>query len=690
MHNSGKLSLTVQEKLNEAISRGLQAYLAVPVDKRQELESQGMNLSSAIYEHILPVITQTQVHSLLIIMEEGIGNMVMLTPTIKLLKNTHPLLKIAVWCKEPAAQVIRGWELVDKVITNYDGGFYDLAFLTIWSQNTATNFEGVLKNRCKATMQVNLRTFHESIQHAGIADFLGASTAMCLPHCQVATGEEAKFVDIGLRASTDLDSDLNIQPYICFGDTTLRIPGWEVKRWPYYVELAEKIYKKFPQYRIVLIGDKEDLEEARTKKWPGNVTLNMMGVLNIPQLAYLLKGAEMYIGNDTGPTHIAAAVGTKTFAIFAPTMVSKNKPIGPNVTIINKRFACSPCQYTERFAICECIKEITADYVYDLIFHPEGNKDKRTKVMLVGDFSGGALRNEIYIKSTLEKEFHCKVIPFEYRVYQKKTNPVDATYELFNQAMHHEPDMVLICGGQNIVPEVLMHFNFFLPRTKLINWYVDCRNEVEPWFRLLSSVCHKSYWSTGSPDLLSQVFSQTQRPCEFLPIVPDDKEFYPMDLEKTIDVLFVGTPHSKPRIQLLEYLVDNGIKPTIYGQGNWPDKLKPYAKPGVFGKDFVKLLNRAKIVLNTNVINTVPLYFSDRVFQPMSVKTVGLNQYIPNLEDMFEDGKHMRFFKTHEECLIGIKELLGDKELRKTISEEGYKLYKEKYTLKHILQRVFD
>ena len=50
---------------------------------------------------------------------------------------------------------------------------------------------------------------------------------------------------------------------------------------------------------------------------------------------------------------------------------------------------------------------------------------------------------------------------------------------------------------------------------------------MEDWFAQLSSQCDKPFWSTGDPYLLSGVFGKQQKPCEFLPITPDDKAFFP-------------------------------------------------------------------------------------------------------------------------------------------------------------------
>jgi len=690
--NNGKLAQALEEHITKAVGHALHKYTSLDPNKRLELEQQGINISRVITDEIMPAVNQLHVKRLLIIMEEGIGNMVMLTPALRMLKHVNPLLEVTVWGKEPAVQVIKGWDIVDHVITDFDFTHYDLCYYTIWSTKTKQTYKGILEQFCKNHLDSELSpNRHESVQHNLIADFLGAYGDIAEPHCEtVADGVEYGSFMRKVRKHV-IDPEDATLPFIVFGDTSLRLPdgGWDAKRWPHYHELAELIRRKFPHYRIIMIGDGEDRKEAERMTWPENVTLDLMGKLNIKELASLIKLAKLYVGNDTGPTHIAAAVGTKTYAIFAPTILGKNMPVGKDVTIINKQFPCSPCQYTERFKTCECIKEITAQEVYETIFFP---KEKKKKVILAGDFSGGALRNELYIKATLEKDFGMKVIPFEIRALAKKTNPGDATYELVSKSLHHNPDYVIICGGHDVVPDILIQISHFLPKTKVLNWYADQRGEIEQWFVRLCMACHASFWTTGFPIWLSKIFSQTQKPCLFLPITPDSKSFFPInDVEKDIDVLFVGAPHSADRVNVLKHLIDNGINVQIYGNDNWPKEFKGHHhKQGVYGADLNKLLNRAKIIINSNMFNNIPLYYSDRYFYPLAVRTVGVHQRVPNIEDMFVDGEHVVLFDTPEECLEKVRGLLSNSEERVRIAEAGHRLYKEKYTLKMMLERMFE
>ncbi len=670
MKNSRTLSHVVLEQIKGATGAALQKYLSLPTEERQKLESNNTNLTHILYDSLVPAVYNTRVQSILVIMEEGIGNMVMLTPTLKMLKHIHPILKITVWGKDPALEVIRGWDCVDNVISEFDYEYYDLCYYSIWSNNVKNNFRELIKQHCKSEFESRFSVNHEIIQQMNLSEFLGGYGNLCSTHCQIE------------------NCDIPKEDYIVFGNTTLRNFGWDCKRWPYYEELAKLIYKKFPETKIVLIGDEEDKKDALECKWPESINLDYFS-MPIPKLAYLLKNSKLYIGNDTGPTHIAAAVGAKTYAIFMPTLLSKNKPLGKDVTIIRKDLACSPCQYTDKFNTCDCMEHISANDVYNQVFFPNHNSPKK-KVLLVGDFSPGALRNERYIKDCLEKEFKFKVIPFEYRPLLKTKSPEDATFTLINKIITENPSYVLICGGQQLSPDIISYASYFT-KSKIYNWYVDNRKNIEPWFYELSAVCHKSFWSTGDPKLLSQVFSQTQRPCEFLPITPHDKFYYPMEKEKDIDILFVGTPHSKDRVDLVDAFVESDLNIKVYGDMGklkWPKNFN--AKPGIFDKEFNDLLNRAKIVLNQNIVNDVSLYFSDRYFYPMATKTVGLNQYIPNLEDMFENNKHMVWFNTPEEAVEKARILLKDDKKREEISLHGYALYKEKYKLKYMLEKIFN
>ena len=57
----------------------------------------------------------------------------------------------------------------------------------------------------------------------------------------------------------------------------------------------------------------------------------------------VLSGAGLYVGGDSGVSHLAAAVGVRAVVLFGPSDERVWRPLGPHVTVVAARFACRPC-----------------------------------------------------------------------------------------------------------------------------------------------------------------------------------------------------------------------------------------------------------------------------------------------------------------------------------------------------------
>lgn len=86
------------------------------------------------------------------------------------------------------------------------------------------------------------------------------------------------------------------------------------KRWPHYAELAMALIER--GYQVVTAPGPDELELARTI--PGVTLLGPNGFLNWFELAGVLKRARFVVGNDTGPSHVAACLGRPGLALFGP------------------------------------------------------------------------------------------------------------------------------------------------------------------------------------------------------------------------------------------------------------------------------------------------------------------------------------------------------------------------------------
>ncbi len=89
------------------------------------------------------------------------------------------------------------------------------------------------------------------------------------------------------------------------------------KRWPAerYRELIRRL-ALWGGVRIVVVGGAEERELASAVLPPETPAVNLVGRLTLRQLAALLQRARVLISNDSGPMHLAAAVGTRTIALF--------------------------------------------------------------------------------------------------------------------------------------------------------------------------------------------------------------------------------------------------------------------------------------------------------------------------------------------------------------------------------------
>jgi len=146
-------------------------------------------------------------------------------------------------------------------------------------------------------------------------------------------------------------------------------PGgnWMPKRWPldYWAQLADRLISEI-NAKVIITGSISDLLLAsQIKNAMKETPLIACGVFNLKQLGVLAKKVELFVTADTGPLHIANAVGAKKIiAIFGPTAQSITGPYPPtNVIVLQKDVGCRiPC-YKVNCANNRCMRAVTPDDV---------------------------------------------------------------------------------------------------------------------------------------------------------------------------------------------------------------------------------------------------------------------------------------------------------------------------------------
>ncbi len=147
-------------------------------------------------------------------------------------------------------------------------------------------------------------------------------------------------------------------------------PGarWENKRWPvkHFTTLVRALENNFPAARFVILGGKDDvtLGEKIFAAAPEKV-LNLCGKTSLPEMIEVVRRGDLLITNDTGPMHVAAALGKPLIALFGPTAPERTGPYGQLQNVLRLDLPCAPClKSTCHFEKPEeCLRALTPDVV---------------------------------------------------------------------------------------------------------------------------------------------------------------------------------------------------------------------------------------------------------------------------------------------------------------------------------------
>lgn len=163
---------------------------------------------------------------------------------------------------------------------------------------------------------------------------------------------------------------LPIAPSGKFGVTSRTVvlaPGCKTgimatKRWPHFGALAAAFDD------VVVVGTVDDLRQndGAPMKFPSHVR-SFVGKLSLRETAELMAAAGVVVGNDSGLSHVAAAVGTPTVMLFGPTPHASLGPMPQNVVVLRAGLPCEPCWFQDRFRACgrkiECLSRLSVETV---------------------------------------------------------------------------------------------------------------------------------------------------------------------------------------------------------------------------------------------------------------------------------------------------------------------------------------
>ena len=116
-------------------------------------------------------------------------------------------------------------------------------------------------------------------------------------------------------------------------------------------------------YNVLLVGGSSEKEYESIKT---SGLINLVGKLKLDETSALISLCDCMISSDSGPMHIASAVGTPVVSFFGPTIINKNYPWGNFDNVVSSDVNCRPCYWKSRNNTCinyKCMKQINLDTI---------------------------------------------------------------------------------------------------------------------------------------------------------------------------------------------------------------------------------------------------------------------------------------------------------------------------------------
>lgn len=342
------------------------------------------------------------VRNILVIKFWGMGSIVLATPALRALRRGHPRARITIVTFEQNAAICRLIPTIDRVVAYRGNGPLDfLASLArlvrlLWRERFDVvldceffaNFTALITGLSRAPVRVGFHTpkwWREGLYSVGVPfdrshiteNFLQAAEAAG----GIADGDALDALAADPAADAVLDRLLGggaaaAGPLLCINVNASALDY--KRRWPLarYRALIARLLAHDQTCRVVLIGAPEDRPYVAqlTAALPASPRLaDLCGALSITELVRLLQRAHLFIGNDSGPLHLAAAAGVPTVSFFGPETPAMYGPKGDAHTVLYKGIACSPClnvHNSKDNSACRnniCLQAISVDEAWEAV-----------------------------------------------------------------------------------------------------------------------------------------------------------------------------------------------------------------------------------------------------------------------------------------------------------------------------------
>ena len=159
------------------------------------------------------------------------------------------------------------------------------------------------------------------------------------------------------------------------------------KTWPIknFAEFARIMIDQH-DYRVLILGGKEEIRTGNhLQEVLGAKAHDLTGQTTLEQLKAYLKTCRWLVGNDTGPMHLAAALGTRTLALFFNSHFVETGVYAADHIALHPDLPCFPCRGPAKCVSKECLTQIQPQTLETVILSQSGPEKDLKKVFLNGD-----------------------------------------------------------------------------------------------------------------------------------------------------------------------------------------------------------------------------------------------------------------------------------------------------------------
>lgn len=324
-----------------------------------------------------------------------LGDAVMAEPALRALAEHFPDARLEIGISRELAALARGWRFASRVwplppeprgrwagwsrwrqVRRLRRGGYDLALLLPNSRRVArlvaragiprvVGYDGGQRSReltraVPAAQRGSDRARHMIEHYWGLAEALGSDPLPQHQRLETDRAATAAILAQHPRTTPRLACDEAMQAAARrllerhgVGSDALGVlaPGaarGPAKQWPAarFAALARRLAAR--GLRVLLVGSAAEHAAGRAiraafgRGEPG-APIDLIGHTDLEALIGLLARARVFVGNDTGAAHLAAALGRPGVALFGPTSPTHSAPVGPRLRVVQRVIECAPC-----------------------------------------------------------------------------------------------------------------------------------------------------------------------------------------------------------------------------------------------------------------------------------------------------------------------------------------------------------